>query len=103
MATEAPSTYAVEPRNVVAVEGSRLVLECAGQGYPKSLAAWNLPLYLRMNGPDWVQVAVGVVLIDSLSRAHAGQCSCYLFARNNDSLSFLAMRTIELTVRGELQ
>lgn len=84
--------------DVTATEGSSVVIECAGQGYPQPLEAWE-KLHAQEFPPGIEVKTTGALVIGSVSASHGGIYICSLRDRNRAEL---ARKEIRLTVSGRL-
>lgn len=91
-------TFAVEPVNsTIVVEGSRVVLECAGRGYPQPRESWDMA-HARVFPPGASVEVTGELVIEAVAVFHAGTYICRIRDQNH---TLIAERRVELIVRGE--
>jgi hypothetical protein len=95
--TTVPQTFAVEPMNVTtAMVGSKVILECAGRGYPTPTESWTK---LERTFPMLEHVtSTGELVIDSVIPEQAGTYACRIRDKNG---TLIDERRVELIVRGE--
>ncbi|KAL9985599.1 hypothetical protein ACROYT_G008021 [Oculina patagonica] len=68
--------FAVTPEDTVAIAGSKVVLECVANGFPKPRVTWlrdGSPVVL---GSDYSVLGESNLMIKSVSVAHAGNYTC---------------------------
>lgn len=96
--TFVPPSIAVEPVNTTtALEGSRVVLECAGRGYPQPRESWEMSHSRTFPSGARVE-ATGELVVDAVILAHAGTFICRIKDQNH---TLIAERYVDLIVRGE--
>ena len=87
-------SFPVEPKDMQAVEGSTVVLECAGQGNPQPTVSWektgtsSLPRGAHMHSS-------GVLILTNVSQSHAGSYTCKLTGGTE-----ILQKSILLTLKG---
>ncbi len=88
--------FTIEPENATVTEGNRLVLECAGQGYPQPREAWEKHQSPVL--PDGIQIMpTGELIFENVSRSHSGIFICRLRDMNSTEV---AIKQILVTVKG---
>ena len=73
-------TFSVTPKDIEAVVGSKVVLECIANGFPKPRVTWlrdGLPVVF---GSDYSLLGESNLLIESVSVVHAGIYTCRALA-----------------------
>ena len=69
------------PKDIVAVVGNKVVLECIANGFPKPSVTWlrdGLPVVF---GSDFSLLGESNLLIESVSVVHAGIYTCRALAK----------------------
>ncbi len=97
---EATPTFAVEPSNTTALAGTRVMMECAGRGYPHPRVVWirapggggGLPQGARTHP------TTRALVIEGVAPSHAGGYVCLLLDHN---FELIAQRKAVLTVQGK--
>ena len=97
--TEILPTFAVEPENTTTVlEGDKVIIECAGQGYPNPIEAWKVPHHIII--PDGLHIDnTGMLIFENVSRSHTGIYICII--EDSQSRKEVARKQIMLDVKGE--
>ena len=86
----------MEPVNISVLEGDRVELECAGEGYPQPRESWSE--FHSTEFPSGAHVEpTGALVIEAVTLAHAGRYICKLV---DDSHQELARREAWLSVKG---
>ena len=87
----------VEPSNTTALAGSRVVMECAGAGFPPPLVTWSQVLTGELPAGAYVELS-GSLIIEHVTPAHAGLYICRLAQRNQ---VVVTRREVVLKVQGK--
>lgn len=69
------------PENTVAIAGSKVVLECIANGFPKPRVTWLRAGSPVVFGSDYSILGESNLLIESVSVAHAGNYTCQAKSR----------------------
>lgn len=73
-------TFSVTPKDIVAVVGDKVVLECIANGFPKPRVTWLRDKLPVVFGSDYSLLGESNLLIESVSVVHAGIYTCRALA-----------------------
>lgn len=94
--TETTPTFIVEPVNTTATEGERVILECAGQGYPQPSESWQKFNSRTFPTGEHIE-GTGALVIERVSLTNAGIYICRIRNQNGEEVD---RRIVTLTVQG---
>ena len=90
-------TFAVKPEKTSASEGSEVVLECAGHGYPQPKVTWEtVESHTFPEGTS--NHTTGALIIANMSRDHVGSYICRIIDYQTDLE--VVQKQVELDMQG---